>query len=133
WMVWVCCTLVLIGVAILGRFDWRALRFGRGEWETLLCSFFFMGQILWLEKKEFVGNSPWRLTLVSFATQAVIFSTLAVVVAPDLAALARPWTSLPWLALVGVLTIFCTIGAYLLMSAWQPKITATEAGLIYCI
>ncbi|MES2693821.1 MAG: hypothetical protein V4773_10140, partial [Verrucomicrobiota bacterium] len=29
--------------------------------------------------------------------------------------------------------IFCTVGAYGLMNAWQPKITATEAGLIYCV
>jgi len=31
------------------------------------------------------------------------------------------------------LTIFCTLGAYSLMNAWQPKISATEAGLIYCV
>src|SRR5690606_32280937 len=56
--VWLCCALVLAGVAILGRFDWQALRFGRGEWETLLSSVFFMGQILWLERAEFRGNRP---------------------------------------------------------------------------
>jgi drug/metabolite transporter (DMT)-like permease len=54
-------------------------------------------------------------------------------VAPDLRAIATTWTSPPWLALVAVLTVFCTLGAYWLMNAWQPKITATEAGLIYCI
>ncbi|MEY4489635.1 MAG: hypothetical protein RIQ79_2143, partial [Verrucomicrobiota bacterium] len=31
-----------------------------------------------------------------------------------------------------VLTIVCTVGAYGIMNAWQPKITATEAGLVYC-
>jgi drug/metabolite transporter (DMT)-like permease len=31
------------------------------------------------------------------------------------------------------LALFCTIGAYSLMNHWQPRITATEAGLIYCI
>src|SRR5471030_426324 len=59
--VWLCCALVLAGVALLGKFDpfdlLRAGRrghgFGRGEWETLLCSVFFTGQILWLERKEF--------------------------------------------------------------------------------
>ena len=34
--IWMCCALVLIGVAVLGRFDWHTLRFGRGEAETLL-------------------------------------------------------------------------------------------------
>ena len=56
-LVWTCCGLVLAGVAILGRFNWSELRFGRGEWETLLSSLFFMGQILTLERKDFAGES----------------------------------------------------------------------------
>jgi drug/metabolite transporter (DMT)-like permease len=38
-----------------------------------------------------------------------------------------------WLGFTLVLTVFCTYAAYSLMNAWQPKITATEAGLIYCV
>lgn len=61
--VWLSCALVLVGVAILGRFDWRQLHLGRGEWETLLASVFFMGQILWLEKRNLRRtarlNSRW--------------------------------------------------------------------------
>ncbi len=138
WLIWVCCVLVLIGVAILGQFDPRELfrtgqmHFGRGEWETLLSSFFFMGQILWLEKKEFAGNDSGRLTLVMFATEALMFWTLAVAVAPDAHALLRPWSSGSWVGLTLLLTVFCTIGSFSLMNHWQPKITATEAGLIYC-
>jgi len=71
--VWVCCVLVLAGVAVLGRFDWREMRMGRGEWETLLSSLFFMGQILWLEKREFAANRALKVTLVMFATEAVVF------------------------------------------------------------
>jgi drug/metabolite transporter (DMT)-like permease len=133
WMVWVCCALVLAGVAILGRFDWEEWQFGRGEWETLLSSLFFMGQILWLEKKEFTDNHPERLTLVLFATEGVIFWVLAFLTAPDVATLIRPWTSGPWLGLTVMLTLFCTVAAFSLMNRWQPKITATEAGLVYCI
>ena len=55
-VVWISCALVLAGVAILGRFDWRALQFGRGEWETLLCSVFFMVQILLLDDPRFAGS-----------------------------------------------------------------------------
>jgi hypothetical protein len=36
------------------------------------------------------------------------------------------------LSLTAMLTVFCTLGAYLIMNTWQPKITATEAGLMYC-
>ena len=132
-VIWICCALVLGGVAILGNFDFRTLSFGRGEWETLLSSLFFMGQILWLEKKEFAANRAAKLTLVMFATEALIFAVLAVAVAPDLATLAAPWRNGAWVALTLVLTLLCTVGSFSLMNAWQPKITATEAGLIYCV
>ena len=92
-----------------------------------------MGQILWLEKKAFAGNRPERLTLVMFVTEAVVFVVLAGATAPDVAALVTPWTSPAWVALTVVLTVFCTLGSFSLMNAWQPKITATEAGLVYCV
>ncbi len=131
--VWLCSALVLTGVAILGRFNWRELHLGRGEWETLLASVFFMGQILWLEKKEFAANRPLQLTLVMFAVQALIFWLGALATAPNVTALIAPWSSGPWLGLTLVLTVVCTVGAYYLMNTWQPKITAIEAGLIYCV
>ena len=131
--VWGSCALVLAGVALLGRFDWQAWQFGRGEWETLLCSLFFMGQILSLEKKEFAANRPAQLTFAIFATQAVVFCALAVATTPSVGALVAPWTSPAWLGLTVVLTLLCTIASYSIMNMWQPKITATEAGLIYCI
>lgn len=132
-LVWTCCALVLAGVAILGQFDWHALRFGRGEWETLLCSFFFMGQILTLGRKDFAENRPAQITFVTFVTQAVIFAGLVALTAPSADALLVPWTSPAWIAFTVVLAVFCTVGAYSLMNAWQPKISETEAGLIYCI
>lgn len=144
WLVWGCCGLVLIGGAILSRFDpfgafgvtgangGTRFHLGRGECETLLCSFFFMGQILWLEKKEFAANDSGRLTFVIFSTGAVIFGALAVATAPSIHALAIPWTSSVWVGLTIALTLLSTIGAFLLMNRWQPKISATEAGLIYC-
>lgn len=132
-LIWVCCALVLAGVAILGRFDWQELRFGRGEVETLLCSLFFMGQILTLERSDFADNRPMPLTFVMFVTQAAIFGLLAVVMAPSANALLVPWTSPAWLGFTVTLALLCTYGSYTLMNTWQPKITATEAGLIYCI
>jgi drug/metabolite transporter (DMT)-like permease len=139
--VWVCCALVLAGVAVLGRFDpfnptgagAGELRFGRGEWETLLSSLFFMGQILVLEQPRFAGNRAARITFVMFVTEALVFCGLALAVAPDAGALLVPLTSPAWLIFTLALCGFCTIGAFSLMNACQPKITATEAGLIYCI
>lgn len=132
-LVWTCCLLVLAGVAILGGFDWQTLRFGRGEVETLLSSFFFMGQILWLGRPGFAGNRPEKISLVMFLVQAAVFWVAAAAGAPDGGTLAAPWSSVPWLGLTAVLTVFCTVGSFSLMNAWQPRITATEAGLIYCV
>jgi drug/metabolite transporter (DMT)-like permease len=132
-MIWIGCAFVLVGVAILGHFDWRTLRLGRGEWETLLSSVFFMGQILWIEKPEFSVNRPATSTFVMFTVQAVIFLAFAWMNAPDPGSLLAPLRSSAWIGLSLVLTLICTIGASWLMNAWQPRIPATEAGLIYCL
>lgn len=131
-LVLLCCALVLGGVAVLGRFDFRALALGRGEIETLACSVFFMFQILLLERKDFSANRPLPVSLVMFAVQAVMFASVAVGSAPTLGSLVVPWTQPGWLGLTLMLTVFCTLGAYILMNTFQPQITATEAGLIYC-
>jgi len=125
--------LVLTGVAILGRFDFQNMRLGRGEIETLISSFFFMGQILLIENKKYAENRPLPMTLIMFVVQAVIFSALSFATADKPADLIVPWTSVSWLSFTVMLTIFCTLGAYIIMNRWQPKITATEAGLIYCV
>ena len=128
-----CCGLVLAGVAVLGRFDFHALRLGRGEAETLLSSVFFMMQILVLGRTEDAANRALPVTLVMFATEAVLFTGLAAAMAAHAADLLAPWRSVPWLAFTGLLTLFCTLGSFILMNRWQPRITATEAGLLYCI
>lgn len=132
-VIWISAGLVLAGVAILGRLDWRDLKLGRGEWETLLASLFFMGQILWLEKPKYAGNRPENVTLVMFATESVVLLAAVGLTMPSLNAVAALVSSGTWLLFTGVLTLLCTVGAYTLMNTWQPKISATEAGLIYCI
>jgi len=128
-----CSLLVLAGVAILGHFDFRALHLGWGEIETLLCSVFFMVQILVLADRRWAGNRALPVTVVMFATEAVLFTGLLLATAPHPAAFLLPWTSGPWLGFSLVLTVFCTIGSFTLMNRWQPLISATEAGLVYCL
>lgn len=130
---WTSVILVIVGVSILGNFDWRSLRFGRGEWETMLGSLFFSGQILWLEKKEFSANRPEKISLVMYTTLGVVLMGMVAITAPDVASIGVLASSLPWWLFTVILMIVCTVGAYGLMNAWQPKITATEAGLIYCV
>lgn len=128
-----CAALVFVGVAVLGRFDFLALQIGRGEFETLLCSGFFMAQILLLEGKRYTANRALPITLVMFVVEALVFSIVSGATAPQLSDLLIPWTNGPWLLFTGLLTVFCTLGSFILMNQWQPKITATEAGLIYCL
>lgn len=130
--VWTACVLVLAGVAVLAQFNVREFHLGRGEAETLLSSVFFMGQILLLEDKRYAGNRVRPVTTLMFATQALALGGFAAATAPSAGALLVPWTSGAWLTFTVILTVLCTIAAFLLMNRFQPAITATEAGLIYC-
>ena len=132
-LVWVACGLVLTGVGVLARFDFTTMRLGRGELETLLSSGFFTMMIFVLDDRAHVGNRALFVSLMMFATEAVIFTAPAGFAAPHAADLLVPWTSGPWVACTLALTVFCTLGAFTLMNKWQPYITATEAGLLYCL
>jgi drug/metabolite transporter (DMT)-like permease len=78
------------------------------------------------------GNRVLPVTTMIFMTEAAIFAVVALATAANPADCLVPWTSGPWLVFIAILTVFCTLGAFLLMVKWQPKITATEAGLLYC-
>ena len=132
-MILLCASLVLAGVMILGRFNFRELQFGRGELETLLSSVFFMTQIFILEDPRYAGNRVQPVSAVMFGLEGLLFAGLALAVAPQLSDYFVPWTSGHWLFTTGVLTVFCTLTAFMLMNRWQPYVTATEAGLIYCL
>jgi len=127
------CVLVLIGVAILSHFHWRNAHFGRGEWETLLASVFFSGQILALDDEGFAGNDVGRMTAVMFAILGLAFTAVALAAAPNLRTAGLPWLSPPWIILSFLLAGVCTLGGFLVMNTWQPKISATEAGLLYTV
>jgi len=131
-LVWLCCAMVLAGAGVLAHLDWHDLRLGRGELETLISSVFFMGQILALDTPEAAGFRPLAVTFAMFVTQALIGGALGLVTAPAGVQLHALAASGMWWVLIGALTVFCTLGAFTLMNVWQPKITATEAGLIYC-
>ena len=131
-VVWVSCALVLAGVGVLARLDWHDLKLGRGEIETLVASVFFMGQILWLERKEFSGNRALPVTTVMFAVQAVLAGVMAAGLAPPGVHMLALWTNGPWVGFTLLLTVLCTLAAFTIMNKFQPRLTATEAGLLYC-
>jgi drug/metabolite transporter (DMT)-like permease len=125
--------LVLVGMAILSGFNWREFKLGRGEAETILSAVFFAGQILWLERPRYAGNRVPNFTVVMFATIVVLIAPVALLTAPSLQAVAVAYQSREALLFAGVLTLACTVAAYSLMNYWQPHVSATEAGLIYCV
>ncbi|HOB98645.1 MAG TPA: EamA family transporter [Verrucomicrobiota bacterium] len=128
----VSCALVVLGVGILSEIDWRTFRLGRGEAETVLASVVFAAQILWLQRPRFAGNNVNHFTLVMFAVISLCCFPIAWVTSSSPSDMVRAYGT-PALGLfLGVLVLFSTLGGYLLMNAWQPKVSATEAGLIYC-
>jgi drug/metabolite transporter (DMT)-like permease len=130
--VWWCSAAVLAGVAVLADFDWRRFRLGRGEIETLIGSVLFTGQILWLQRPRYAGNDVRRFSLVMFAVMALSMVPAAVLTTRSAGDWWTAYSTGPLLVLLGVLVGVCTFGGYLLMNRWQPEVSATQAGLIYC-
>ena len=127
------CTLVIAGAAVLAGVDWRHFHLGRGELETILASLFFTGQILWLERPRFAANSANHFSVIMFASMALVCLPVALAAAPSAGAWLRAYGTAPMLGFLGVLVFPCTLGAYLLMNHWQRHVSATHAGLIYCL
>jgi len=125
--------MVITGVAILGQFDWKAMSFGRGEWETLLATAFFTAQILWLDRPIFRGNDTLRVSMTMFATCAAVVAPVWMLhlhSAADLGAILFPKPSVGIVFLS--LMLICSLAAFLLMNHWQPYVDATTAGIVYC-
>lgn len=125
--------MVLAGGAILSGMRPDHFHLGRGELETLLAAFLFTFQILSLENPRYEGNRGIPVSFVMFLGIAVMFVPVTILTAPDLAACVEAGASVESLVLVASLALFCSVGAYVLMNVWQPRVSATEAGLIYTI
>ncbi len=124
--------IVLAGVTVLARFDWRQMRMGRGEAETILATLFFTAQILWLERPCFAENRTSHFSLVMFGVIGLMFLPVTLATTPSWPALFTAYDSRVVIGCTLVIIWFCTVVSYGLMNHWQPRVTATEAGLIYC-
>jgi drug/metabolite transporter (DMT)-like permease len=128
-----CSALVLVGMAVLVKLNPLAIRLGRGEIETLASSVMFAAQILCLEQPRYAANRPQCFTTVMLLASGLFAVPVVAVTAPSLGACLRAYDSVPACGLMAVLVVFCTIAAFLLMNRWQREVTATEAGLVYCV
>lgn len=125
--------LVMAGGAVLAGVRPENLRLGRGEIETLAAACVFTLQILVLERPAFAGNRAPPVTFVMFAGIAALFLPVAACLAPSASAMSGAGASWPAMAILAALALFCSVGAYLLMNTFQPRVTSTEAGLIYTV
>lgn len=123
--------LVIGGCAILSGIRPGDLRMGRGEAETLLAALVFTLQILTLENPKYAGNRTLPVTFVMCVCIALFMLPIATWAAPRPSDVIFAGASWPAFLLVGILAVFCSVAAFLLMNRWQPRISATEAGLIY--
>ena len=127
------CFMVIAGVAVLSNVDWHNLRIGRGELETIIASTIFTGQILWLQRKKFAPNNVNHFTLLMFVVTVLVCVPVVFLTRDPTVPWVRGYETSSSLVLMVILVFACTLGGYLLMNYWQPKITATEAGLLYCL
>lgn len=124
--------LAVVGVAVLADFDLAKMSLGRGETETLISALFFTGQIMWLERPQFLHNDAMKVSLVMFAGITALCLPLAWITDPGLTEATRSLSSLYAWGFIGILVGPCTLLAFLWMNQWQRHVTATTAGLIYC-
>lgn len=127
------CALVIAGVAVLAGVDWRNFRLGRGELETILASVVFTGQILWLERPGYARNNVNHFSIVMFVVMTLLCIPVAVMTTRQPSDWLRAYAAAAPLGFLGILVFVCTFGGYMLMNHWQRHVTATEAGLIYCL
>lgn len=123
--------LVLAGGAILSGIRPDDLRIGKGEAATLVAAVVFTFQILTLENPKYLGNRGMAVTFAMSVFIAVIFLPISFLLAAEPSQVIRAGGSWASFGIVLALALFCSVGAYGLMNSWQPRVPATEAGLIY--
>lgn len=123
--------LVVFGGAILSGIRPDKLVLGKGEAATLAAALIFTFQILTLENPKFRMNRGTTVTFTMSAAIFAIFLPAAWSLAPRPGAMFAAGASPAALLLVITLALVCSVGAYGLMNSWQPRVPATEAGLIY--
>jgi len=129
----VACAMVLIGVALLSPGLLTHFILGPGELVIILSSGFMAAQIIWVERPIYTENRPGVVTLILFTVLAGIF-IIGYPLTGGTAPFARQMFDTPALwTLMIALVLLCTIVNFFIMNAWQRCVSATEAGLIYCI
>jgi drug/metabolite transporter (DMT)-like permease len=129
----VACVMVLAGAALLSPGLLRHFILGTGELVIILSTFFMACQIVWVERPMYAKNRAGVVTLLMFAMMTG-FSAVGYAAVGGTTHFAAQMLGTPALwTLTLALVLLCTVFNFLIMNAWQRRVSATEAGLIYCI
>lgn len=123
--------MVMAGVAILAQLDWRDLKLGRGELETLLASLVFTAQILWVERPAYARNHMGRVSALAFLITGVSLLPLTFATMPSWQHLGLVYDNAPAIGCLAALTLVSTLAGMLLMFTFQRGVGAVAAGIVY--
>ena len=127
------CVLVLLGAAMLSPGLLAHLTLGPGELVIIVSTGFLACQIVWVERPIYAENRSGLVTMMMFALLTGFF-VLGYFGVGGTPREAIPLFATPVLwQLTLALVLLCTVFNFFIMNAWQRCVSATEAGLIYCI
>jgi drug/metabolite transporter (DMT)-like permease len=129
----IACALVLVGVSLLSPGLLTHFILGPGEILILISTAFFAGQIIWVERPVYAPNRPGLVTLIMFSLLALMFFAGYPLLGGTMAGGVQLFNQAPLLVLMLALVLFCTVLNFFIMNGWQRHVSATEAGLIYCL
>ena len=127
------CLLVLMGLALLSPGFLEHFKLAVGEMLIAVSSFFFAGQIMWVERPRYAANRAGLVTLVMFALMGGLFVIAYPLMGGLPSGLPKLFGSMGAMGLMLTAVLFCTVINFFIMNKWQRWVSATEAGLIYCL
>ena len=129
----IACVLVLAGVSLLSPGLLTHFILGPGEILILISTAFFAGQIIWVERPVYASNRPGLVTLIMFSLLALMFFAGYPLLGGTVSGGGQLFNQAPLIVLLLALVLFCTVLNFFIMNGWQRHVSATEAGLIYCL
>jgi drug/metabolite transporter (DMT)-like permease len=127
------CGLVLIGVAMLSPGLLTGFTLGPGEIVIILSTGFLASQIVWVERPIYAENRAGLVTLIMFILLTGMFVFVYFVTGGTSHYAGQLFDTPALWELMLALVLFCTVINFFIMNRWQRCVSATEAGLIYCI
>jgi drug/metabolite transporter (DMT)-like permease len=127
------CLMVLAGIALLSPGLLTHFILGPGELLTILSTAFLAAQIVWVERPRYENNRAGVVTLIMFSLLAALFLAVYPLVGGTMSGAGQLFGDIRLWEMMFVLVVLCTAINFFIMNRWQRRISATEAGLIYCL